>query len=203
MQTYITENRQSFTVIRTVRPNIQKVFIRNLLYISGAAAGIILILVYLNSMVGLDVFLTVFQAFGITVDPGSILSTSILVFLGIALLYLIINYLNVINLRYEFYDNRIRLYEPQLWLFLTHRDISYKNIVKISYNYEGLINKLFRSGEIVIDVTGMKEGFVKMEVIDDTQQLVGQLLKIVQEYNSLQQMQFQENFRIGNIMRRF
>jgi hypothetical protein len=55
----------------------------------------------------------------------------------------------------------------------------------------------------VIDVTGMKEGFVKMEVIDETDQVVQQLLKIVQEYNSLQQMQFQENYRIGNIMKRF
>jgi len=203
MQDYIHENHQSFTIIKTVRPNIKKVFLRNLLYVSGVAAGIILILVYLNMMVGLDVFMTVSEAFGINIDASSILPIAIFVFLGFAIVYLVINYLSVVNLRYEFYDNHLKLYEPVLGLFLTHRDISYKNIVKISYNYDGFVNKLFKSGEITIDVTGMKDGFVKMEVIDDTEQLVGQLLKIVQDFNSIQQMQFQENYKIGNIMRRF
>ena len=203
MLDYINDARQNFTILKTVRPNIHKVFVKNLLYVSGIAAGIILLLVYLNSTVGLDVFMTVFDAFGINVDPGALLSLTIMIFIGIVIVFLAGSYLSITNLRYEFYDNHLRMFEPTLLLFLTHKDISYKNIVKISYNYDGIINKVFKSGEIVIDVTGMKEGFVKMEVIDDTEPLVQQLLKIVQEYNSLQQMQFQENYRIGNIMKRF
>jgi hypothetical protein len=177
--------------------------LKNILYVFGIAALIILILAYLDSIVGLEVFLVPLEAFGISVNPNNILLTTIILFIAAAILFLVINYLNMTHIRYEFYDDRLKLYEPTLWVILIPREISFKNIVKISYNYAGFTNKLFKSGEIVIDVTGMKEGFVKMEVIDQAEELVEQLLKIVNEYNSLQQMQFEENQRIGNIMKKF
>jgi hypothetical protein len=203
MQIYINEHHQNSAVLKTVRPNNHKVFVRNIISVSGIAAIIILVLIYLDKMVGLDVFMMPLEMLGITINQSSILTISIFVFLGASIIFLVLNYLNINNLRYEFYDDRIVLYESSALVFLTHKEISYKNIVKISFNYNGFMNKILSSGEIVIDVTGMKEGSMKMEMMDQTEELVAQLLKIIKEHNSLQQMQFEENYKIGKIMNKF
>lgn len=202
MQDYINASDTS-NIIRIVKPNVFKVFVKNFIYISAAAAGIILILVYLDRMVGLDTFVSVLEVFGITVDPDAILRVSIICFLFIAALSLLLNYLNITKLRYEFYSDKMRIYESAALIFSEHKDIPYKNVVKISYNYDGFLNKMFHSGNITIEMTGMKEGSVKMELIDQTEELVEQLMKIITAYNSLKQMQFAENHKIDSIMKRF
>jgi hypothetical protein len=148
-------------------------------------------------------FVTSFEALGVGGQLDDIKLIMIFIGLGAAILYLVINYLSIMNSRYEFYGDYMRLYESKTWIVKTYKDIPYKNIIKISYEYTGFMNKLLNAGEITIEVTGMKEGSVKMEVIDQTEELVAQLMKIVNEYRSLQQMQFEENRKIGNIMRRF
>jgi membrane protein YdbS with pleckstrin-like domain len=203
MQIYINETPPSTALLKTVRPNIHKVFVRDLIYISSIAAVIVLLLIYLDKVVGLDVFVTSFDAIGIDIQSSSVKLIIIFVFIGAAFIYLMVNYLRVMNLRYEFYSDHIKFYESVAWVALSHTEIPYKNIVKISYNYTGFMNKLLNSGEIVIDVTGMKEGSVKMEIIDQTEELVEQLLKIVKDYGALQQMQFEENRKISNIMKKF
>jgi hypothetical protein len=203
MQTYVTEQYNTVTPIKIVRPNIHKVLVKNLIIISSIVAGIILILVYLDKMVGLDVFMMPLEALGITIDPGNSLSIIISIFVGIIIIFLVTNYLNIINVKYEFYADRIKLYEPTLLVIIAPKEILYKNIIKISYSYDNVINKLLSSGEITIDVNGMKDDPIKMEVIDQTEELVAQLLKIIADYNSLQQMQFEENRRINSIMKKF
>jgi len=203
MQNYIVENQTTLTPVKIVRPNIHKIILKNIIFISSILAGIIAVLIYLNNIVGLDAFMILFDTLGIVVDPKNTLIISILIFLSLAIIFIIISYLRKVNVRYEFYKDKIKLYEPTALLFLTSQEISYSKIVKISYNYTGVMNKILNSGKIIIDVTGMKEGFCEMELIDQTPQVVEQLLKIVKEYNSLQQMQFEENNRINNIMNKF
>jgi hypothetical protein len=203
MQEYVAERNLNPTILKTAHPNINKVFLKSLVYASGIIACIIVILIYLNNEVGLDIFMTVFETLGINIEPGSILIITILIALGITIVFLASKYLGIVNQRYEFYDNHLTIYEPTALVLLTHKDISYRNIVKISFNYEGFMNKLLNSGDITIDVTGMEDASVRMEVIDDARGLAEQLLRIVNEYRSLQQMQFEENRRIDGIMHRF
>jgi hypothetical protein len=203
MQTYINEYHPGFITLKTVKPDVKKVFIKNILIVFSVTLGIIALLFYLNSLVGLDVFLIPFEALGMEVGTEGLLLNTILIFLGAAVIFIIFNYLAVINIRYEFYNDHMKIYEPVLWVFITNSEVPYKNIVKISYNYTGLTNKLLNSGEIVIELTGMEDGSVTMQVIDDTEQVVDHLLKIVKDYNAVQQMQFEENYKINNIMRKF
>ena len=203
MQNYIDEHNMTLAPVKTVKPNVAKLFLENIIYVFGIAAVICIILIYLNNAVGLDVFLIPLEMLGIVVDTQNVLVIMMSIYLAFAIVYLVFNYLSNANLKYEFYADRVRMYESTLFVFKTNRDIYFKNIVKISYNYKGFMNKILHSGEIVVDVTGMKEGFVKMVMIDQTEDLVNQLLKIVSDYNALQQMRFQENIKIGNIMRKF
>jgi hypothetical protein len=202
MQTYI-DNRLNTSVMKTVRPNIPKVFVKNLLYVSGIVVGVIILLIYLNKMVGLETFMIPFEALGITVDTSNILLITISAFLVCVIIYLTMSYLSATNLRYEFYSDRLKIYSPTLIFLVTPKEIQYRNVVKISYNYEGVLNKLLKAGDINIDVTGMKEGSVKLEFVDNTEELTAQMLKMIKDYNALQQMQFEENAKIGNIMKRF
>ncbi|MGV8171450.1 MAG: hypothetical protein ACP5OA_02025 [Candidatus Woesearchaeota archaeon] len=203
MQVYINETAPKTTLLKTVQPNKGKVFVKNLIYVSGTAAGIILLLMYLDNVVGLEVFMIPLKLLGVNIDANSILFTAIAIFLGIAIIFLAFSYFSIAGVRYEFYEDRLRIYQPTLLFFSTLKEVSYKNVVKISYDFNGFMNKLLSAGDVTIDVTGMKEGFVKMELIDETEELVEKLLKIVKDYNSLQQMQFEENRKIDNIMKRF
>ncbi|MGV8141955.1 MAG: hypothetical protein ACP5NW_05940 [Candidatus Woesearchaeota archaeon] len=203
MQTFITEVRQSNIPKKIIKPNIHKVFVKNLITVSGIAALIILLLVYMDKIVGLDVFLMPFESLGITVQGENILMVSILIFLGLTVGILAVNYLNIINLKYELYDDHLRVYNSVAWLFMTNKEIPYNNILKMSYNYDGFMNKLLSCGDITIDLTGMKEGFVKLELLDRTEELMAELMKTINEYKSLQQMQFEENRKINNIMKKF
>src|SRR3989338_10847563 len=201
VQNYIQfpQNKNQF---RVLRPNIKKIHLKNLSTITGIVFLISIILLMLHLSVGLDVFLLVFEAFGITVNPSKVLLSAIVGILAVSALLMLGNYLAARNLRYELYQDKLIIYKNALLVFVNSKEIPYQNIVKISYNNNGIFNSLFNSGTIVLELTGMGENKVELQFVDNIQQTTQYIQNLIREYMNIQQAQFTENYKIGNILNR-
>src|SRR3989344_424189 len=121
---------------------------------------------------------------------------------GSSIFLLLGNYLAARNLRYEFYQNKLIAYETAFLLFINSKEVPYQNIVRVSYNNDGIFNTIFNSGTIVLELSGMKENNIRIEFIDDPQQIVQYMQKLIRESMYVQQAQFIENSKIDNIINR-
>ena len=213
MQTYIKEsefvagrlntNPNNPDNILTVRPNIRKVFTKNIILVIIGVIVFIALLIFLNIEVGLDVFLIPFETFGIKINPVSLLLYAIVGLIAFTALMLMFNYIALQGLRYEIYKTKIMVYEPSAFIFIVSKEIPISSIIKISYDYEGFFNKLLVSGEVIIDLSGMRDSNIRFKFIDDIEKTVRYLQGLVNEHSAIKQAQFTENYRIGNIMKKF
>ena len=171
--------------------------------IASVVLLIIIILLIFHWQVGLDLFLELFEIFDVSFNPSKIWLYSISLILGVTLLLLLVNYLVVGKLRYEFYQSKLVVYENTFLVFVNPKEIPYPNIVKISYNNDGIFNKVFNSGSIVLELSGMKEDKFKLELIDNIEQNVKYLQSLIQQFKNIQQAQFTENYKINKILDRY
>jgi uncharacterized membrane protein YdbT with pleckstrin-like domain len=180
MQYQENQNKQ----FQIIRPNIKKIYLRNLFSIIGAVLLIIILLWITNILVGLDVFLVPFETFGDAPTQFEILFYPTLVIVGIILYLLIGNYLVNINVRYEFHEDKIIAYENVLLVFINSKEIPYQNIVRVSYNNNSIFNKIFNSGTIVLELSGMKEDKIKIEFIDNAKEIIQDIQNRICKFNS-------------------
>ena len=201
VQNYIQfpQNQNQF---RVLRPNIKKIHLKNLSTITGIVFLISVILLMLHLSVGLDIFLLVFEAFDITINPSMVLLSAVVGILTISALLMLGNYLAARNLRYELYQDKLIIYRNALLVFVNSKEVPYQNIVKISYNNNGIFNSLFNSGTIVLELTGMGENKVELQFVDNIQQTTQYIQNLIREYMNIQQAQFTENYKIDNILNR-
>ena len=202
VQNYIQYPQNQSNQFQTLKPNIKKIFLKNLFTVAGAILLIAIILLVVHFVVGLGIFMAIFETFGINIKPFTIFLYSFSVIIGISIFLLLGNYLVTGNLRYEFYQNKLIAYENALLVFINSKDIPYQNIVRVSYNNDGFFNTIFNSGTIVLELTGMKENKIELEFIDDIERTVQYIQNLIRESISTQQAQFTENYRIGNILNR-
>jgi len=199
MEEYVKVNPID-TNITVIRPNLSKILLKNIFTIIFSVGILIGILFFLNYSVGLDVFMTVFETFGMEVDPSKLLFQAIGVISGVALLLILSNYVSKLKVRYEFHNDRL-IYKSQL--LEKEKTILYRNITRVSFDKEGLFNKIYHVGTIIIDLSGVKEAKLELEFIDNVEQNVQIIHNYVQQYTYLRQAQFTENYKINNIMNRF
>lgn len=190
-------------LVMTIRPNIRKIFLKNFLTIFGIALLIAGILWFLNLQVGLGVFLEIFEVFGIAVSQPSILHYSILAVVAASCLLLAVNYIVNANSRYEFYQSRLVAYINSGFVFTNSREIPYENVARVGYNNNGIFNSIFNSGTIVLETSGMGSEKMELKFIDDAPQAAQSIQEALQEFQSVKQAQFSENYKIDNLMNRY
>ncbi|MBI3027050.1 hypothetical protein HYY70_02965 [Candidatus Woesearchaeota archaeon] len=189
--------------VKVLKPNIKKVFLKNLIGVVSFLLLASVILVIFNSLVGLDIFFVIFEVFGIAISQSALLGYMILIILAISALLLGLSYLANANLRYEFYQDKLILYENNLLVFVNSAEIPYKNIVKISYDNSGVFNKIFNSGAVILDTSGIKSNTIKLNFIDNAEQTAQYIHSLISEFASIQQAVFTENYKIGKIVDKF
>lgn len=190
--------------VPTLKPNIKKVFIHNILEVVSAAIVLIGISVLFNYFVGFDILTPIFETFGMSVEVNT--TKVLLWFSGTALVVaaalLVVNYLILANVRYEFYPEKIVKYRTAFFIIINSEDISYGNISRVSYNYSGLINWLLKTGTVNVELTGTKKNNLKMEFMDDPQRVSGYVQRCIALYKSKYYAERTEDHRLGKIMGR-
>ena len=199
VQNYI-QFPQSQNQFRVLRPNIKKIHLKNLSTIASAVFLISIILLTLHFFIGLDIFLLVFEAFNITINPFVVLISAIIGIFAISMSLLLGNYLVARNLRYEFYKDKLIVYKNALLVFVNSKEIPYQNIAKTSYNNNGIFNSFFNSGTIVLELTGMRENKVELQFIDNVEQTMQYIQNLIMESMYLQQQRFMDKNKISNIL---
>lgn len=202
VQNYM-EFRQSKGLMLTIKPNVSKIFLKNLLGISGIVLLVIGILWFVNLQVGLGIFLDVLEIFGFIIEPSEVLFYSILAVLAVSGLLLLGNYMANSSLRYDFYQNKMVSHLSSLLVLKTSQELSYENITRIMFNNSGLFNSIFNSGTVVLETSGMGSEKTELRFIDDVEQAVQSIQNALQDFKSIKQAQFTENFKIEGIMNRY
>lgn len=187
---------------QTLNPKIEKIILKNILIVVGAVLVIFIILLVVNSIVGLDVFLIPFEELGITINPSKIFLNLILTIIIITIFLLGGNYLITRNTRYEFYQDKLIMYKSKIFSFKP-KEIPYQNIVKVLGNTDSIFNKLFNSGTIVLELSGKEEDKVELEFIDNVGDNVRYIQNLIQEWKSIRQAEMAESYKIGRVVERY
>ena len=203
VETYVQfpENQNTSQEYQVLRPNITKIVIKNAGIVVGITVLVIGALILLNQTVGLDVFLDIFEMFGIEINTSTLLLYMILAAIGASVLFIAFKALEMKNVRYEIYPNRLISYQSSSILMTDSKEIPYQNIVKITYKKDGIFNTLFNTGTIVLELSGMDIEKLEMGFMDNIEQTVQYIQNVMQQYRNLQQAQFTENYRIDGIVR--
>lgn len=199
VQEYI-KYKQDKGKFQTLHPKIEKIILKNTFTIIGVVLLIIIILLILHPIVRLDVFLLPLESFGITVDPQDILLYGLLGVLAIIVFLLGGNYLVLRNVKYELYQDKLILYKNSFLFFIKSTEIPYSNIVKVLYNNDGIFNKIFNSGTVVLDLSGMKEDKIEMQFIDNVEENVKYIQEVIHKFQSLKQSEYTQNYRIARVL---
>ena len=182
--------------IAEIKPNIKKAFTLNLLIVGAIVILIIALLIYLNSVVGLDIFLDAFKEIGINISTASLLAYSIFIILFLTALLLISNYVTLGKVSYTLYPDKI-FYNKSLFIAqITDKTIPYANITKISYEKKAFLN----TAKIILELTGMKESKVELDFIDDADAVVRKIQELIREYRAKYYAQYSQDYRYQSIM---
>lgn len=185
--------------IAEIKPNIKKAFIANLLFVFSIVALVISTLIYLNAVVGLNVFIESFKEIGIIISPSSLLFWFIVLILFFTALLLILNYISLGKISYTIYPDKINYSRSFLIMQISDKTIPYANIAKVFYE-----NKSFlKTSKVVLELTGMKESKVEIDYIDDAQELIRKIQELVSNYRANYYAKYSQDYRYQNIMDRF
>lgn len=185
--------------IAEIKPNIKKAFILNIMIIGVAVILIIAMLIFLNSVVGLDVFLDSFKELGINISTAVLLSYSIFSILFITGLLLILNYVTLGKIRYTLYQDKITYSKSLFIMQISDKTIPYANIAKITYKNKPFLN----TAKIILELTGMKESKIELDFIDDAEEVVGKIQELIKDYRANYYAQYSQNYRFQNIIDRY
>ena len=182
--------------IAEIRPNVKKAFISNIFFVSLIVALIIGTLIYLNSLVGLSIFLDTFKDFGIIISPSVLLFWFIMIIIVFTALLLIMDYINLGKITYTLYPDRINYGRSLFIMQLSDKVIPYANIAKISFGEMTFL----KTAKVRLDLTGMKGSSIDIDYIDNPQEVVEEIHRLVGEYKSKYYARYSQDYRYQNIM---
>jgi len=190
--------------VPTIKPSIKKVFIYDIMKVLSAVFLLIALILFLNYFNAFDDLVPVFETLGMdfNINTTAVFVWFIGVALAIAAVLLTINYLILFNVRYEFYPDKIVKYKTAFFVLINSEDISYGNISRVSYDNSGLINWLLRTGIVNIELTGIKRDSLKMEFMDNPQNVIQYIQRCTTLYKSRNYAEHAENYKIGKIIDR-
>lgn len=179
-----------------IKPNIKKAFISNILVVCGIVALIIVLLVYINNIVGLSIFLDVLRLFGIVISPLVVLAYSIFFVLFFTALLLILNYVTLGKISYTLYPDKVVYSKSFFIMSISGKAIPYANITKISYEKKPFLN----TAKVILDLTSMQQDKVTLDFIDNAEELVSKLQELVSDYKAKYYARYTEEYRYQHII---
>lgn len=183
----------------TLKPNIGKVLLRNVINILGVVVLIVGIVLLLHFMVGSDIFTFVLGGFGVEIELTTIALYALYTILGIAVLIICTSFFSASAIKYDFLPDKIIVHQNRMLIFISGVEIPYKNITSVSYESKGVVNQLLNTGSIMLDLSGMDRKNVKLEFIDNIEKTTQNIQAMVAKYRAVQQAKFTQDYNVGNM----
>ncbi|MFW6014234.1 MAG: hypothetical protein ACOCQG_03595 [Candidatus Nanoarchaeia archaeon] len=188
-----TQNEQ----VQTLMPNLLKMILDKLFTLVALILLLAFILLFLHYFIDLSTYMALLEIFNINFDIEISLSIVLLglffLLLGILSLIFLWSYLVTSNKKFEFYQDKLVIYENAFFVSLKTKEIPYENILRITFNSDGLFNTLFNTGKIVLELSAMEEEKVELEFIDNIKQNVQSINKKIRESLARQYEKIEQN----------
>ncbi len=181
-----------------IKPNIKKAFVLNILVIGGIVALVIASSIYIHTIVGLGIFLDAFRELGIIISPTRMLSSFIGFVFFLTGILLILNYVALGKITYTLYPDKLEYSRNLFILELSSKTIPYANVAKVYYESKAFLN----SAKVILELTGMKESKVEMDFIDNAQEVVQEIQRLIANYKADYYARYSQDYRYQNIMDR-
>jgi len=185
--------------IAKIKPNIKKAFIFNIIIVGGIVLLIIVLLIILHRLVGLDLFLDVFNQLGFEISTTSLLFYSIFAVIFVTGLLLILNYVALGKISYTLYPDKIVYSKSFFILHISDKTIPYANITKITYENKPFLN----TAKIIFELTGMKENKTEVDFIDNAEEIIRKIHELIRNYRANYYARYSQEYRYQNIMDKF
>jgi len=192
--------QQQKDIVWTKKANVKKIILKDIFMIIGALALLSIAVLSIHLFVGFDIFLLPLETFDIIINPIKALLGFIGVVAGASFLFLSGVYLASNKISYDFYKDKIEIYRNVLLLLTDSEEIPYANIARITCNKDGIFNSIFNSGNIILELTGMKKSKVEIKFLDDVEQTTQFIQSKMQEVAAAKQAQYEQGQRMSNIL---
>jgi hypothetical protein len=199
VQTYVQFQLKDAGKPIVVKPSLKKLFLRNLFSLLLIAIILVVVLLWMG---GPDLFSGFAETFGWTITPAQALMWAAIAIIVICVGMLGMSFLSMGNVRYEFYADKMVAFMPQAIVLMDKTEIPYQNVVKLSYEKKSVFDSLLGAATIILEITGMDKAKVELPSVDDPQETVQRIQEAIANYTSVRQAQFDQNYRIQNIMNR-
>jgi uncharacterized membrane protein YdbT with pleckstrin-like domain len=137
-----------------------------------------------------------------TLNIESVGTALLIIIIGLAVVVLLLNYLGIMNIRYTLTEQGIRVKEPQMMVISRTIDIKFENITRI-YVEKTLNNQILGGGNIVVELTGIKDKNVSLKSIDNPDQVMQFIMQKQNEHNMQKQYQYTQGAKIDTILNKF
>jgi len=184
----------------TIKPNAKKIFILNILKILIFSVIAIAIIIVIDVFTILDSLVEIFKIFNYGVEVNQIVFFLIILVVTISLGALIRNYIIVSNLSYEIYYDKIIYVNNAMFIFKNTVEINFRNVVRIYFSTKGLINQMFGTGSIIIDLTGLDKKSITLDFIGNIEQVTSYLQNVINKYRARMYSVEAERQKIGDIV---
>lgn len=193
-------NQEQFV---SLKPNKKKIFLSNFMKVIFVAVSIVVIFLALGKFIGFDVLLMPLKVFNVNVESKMIIINFISAVFGVALLSSLLSLFSISGINYNIYRNRINVCKTILLFLISSKDISYDHIFRVNFTTNSLFNKIFSTGTVTLELTGLKEKSINLEFIDNPSNVVNYLQNILIDYRQTRQAIFDEQHKIGSILDQF
>ncbi len=184
---------------RVIRPNVGKVLVVNILRTLFVIFIGIAILVVLHLSIGLETFAIALEIFKISVSLSNLLFALIVLMLAAFLIVIIASLLSVVRLKYVFGSEKMSVYKPVL-LFTSTKDISYRNITRVTFENDDIFNRLLNTGHVSLDLSNMGEKDLKMKYVDRPTEVANFVSEVIRAYQLKVQAEYTAKYRIRDIL---
>lgn len=183
--------------VMQIVPNVKKAITTKVIIVVGFIILIVGMGFYLNSIVDLGVFLAVFSELGIEINGPSVLWILTLITLTISTVMLVMSYVNLHNVSYTLYSDRL-LYTPPGAVLLNKEPTQYpySSISGITFKKQGAL----KPDLIQVALTGQKESYLNIPYIDNPTEAMANLQRIVDQWKAQYYAEFGHEYRMQNIM---
>lgn len=181
-----------------VKPNARKACISRLLYVLGFVIVLAGAVVFLSQFIGLEDLLMPLESLGIEVDTSTLLPKmiidSVAVIFVVSLVAVILGYTSVLGMQFELGTAGMTAKGGGTL------EIPYQNVVKVSCDKDGIFNTLFRTGTLIVELTGLDREKAKLTFVDNPERWTQYIQGLVQKVKATHQAQFTERQKINKIL---
>jgi len=180
-----------------IHPNSHKVVLFYSAIIIGIALGIGWAIIALSQLIDLEFIIQAFSEIGIVIETPTLTMPMIGIAVLAVFLVLFVSY-GKSHTVYEFAQDKLVHRKNFLIISLGEEDFPYNNISRVSFE-----EKIMKTGNIILDFTGLKTDRFTMKFIDNPQEIAAQIQTLINTYKAQYYAQYNQQYQQDQVFTKY